>query len=90
MGLNSRHRLCSWVAALVGEFFDAWWNQIKKHELMRKRATVSAGEAREGRIRDWLFVGVLILNSLASRWRAVVSVYLLVLLCWTISRGLSG
>lgn len=65
---------------LVGDFFDAWWKSNQKNvELLRRRATVSASEAREGRISDWLFVGLIIvlLVGLAAG-AAFVSLYLLV------------
>jgi hypothetical protein len=56
-------------------------------DLLRKRATVSAAEARSGRTSDWLFVGgiivVLILLALGS---AVISIYLLAKL-WS---GITG
>jgi hypothetical protein len=47
-------------------------------DLLRKRATVSAEEARSARMSDWLFVGGIIVGltalGLAS---AAVSIYLL-------------
>ena len=65
---------------LVGDFFDAWWKSNQKNvELLRRRATVPAGEAREGRLSDWLFVGliVILLVGLAIG-AAIVSFYFLV------------
>jgi cytochrome c-type biogenesis protein CcmH/NrfG len=48
-------------------------------ELLRKRATVSADEAKSGRASDWLFVGgiiaVLIALAIAS---FAISIYLMV------------
>jgi hypothetical protein len=47
--------------------------------LLKRRATVSAAEAREASIGDWVFVGAIILGlvglALAS---AFVSIYLLI------------
>ncbi|HET6892542.1 MAG TPA: DUF4112 domain-containing protein [Pyrinomonadaceae bacterium] len=82
MGLNLGIDYALGSLPLVGDFFDAWWKSNQKNvELMRQRATVSAGEAREGRISDWLFVGliVLLLVGLAIG-AAFVSFYFLVLI----------
>jgi len=55
-------------------------------ELVRKRATVSADEARKGKISDWLFVGVIMiaLAGLAIG-AAALSIYLLVLIARQLS-----
>ena len=46
---------------LVGDAFDFFWKSNQMNiELLRRRATVSAAEARHGRLSDWLFFGVLI------------------------------
>jgi len=82
MGLNLGIDYALGSLPLVGDFFDAWWKSNQKNvELLRRRATVSASEAREGRISDWLFVGliVLVLVGLAIG-AAFVSFYFLVLL----------
>lgn len=51
---------------VVGDLFDAWWKSNQKNvELIRERATVSAEEARKGRLSDWLFVGLVILVLIA-------------------------
>ena len=48
---------------------------------MQKRATVSAEEAREGKLSDWLFVGLIMLLLIAIViGAAAVSLYLLMLL----------
>ena len=80
MGLNLGIDYALGSLPLVGDFFDAWWKSNQKNvELLRRRATVSAGEAREGKISDWLFVGliVLLLVGLAIG-AAFVSVFILV------------
>src|SRR5205814_10170379 len=47
---------------LVGDVFDAWWKSNQMNvELLRKRAAVSASEAQQGKLSDWLFVGLIIL-----------------------------
>src|SRR5437667_8844670 len=47
---------------LVGDLFDAWWKSNQRNvALLSQRATVSASEARKGKLSDWLFVGLIIL-----------------------------
>ena len=80
MGLNIAFDYVIGSLPLVGDVVDAWWKSNRMNlDLLRKRATVSAEEARSGRASDWLFVGgiivVLILLALGS---AAVSIYLLV------------
>jgi Domain of unknown function (DUF4112) len=67
---------------LVGDLFDAWWKSNHMNvELLRERAIVSADGAREGRIGDWLFVGVIMLLLIClAAGAALVSGYLLLLL----------
>jgi hypothetical protein len=67
---------------LVGDFFDAWWKSNQRNvALLRKRAVVSASEARQGRLSDWLFVGVIILLLVGmAAGVAFISVSLLILL----------
>jgi hypothetical protein len=66
MGLNIGMDYVLGSVPLVGDLFDAWWKSNQKNvELIRERATVSAEEARSGRISDWLFVGLMILLLLA-------------------------
>ena len=80
MGLNLGIDYALGSLPLVGDFFDAWWKSNQKNvELLRRRATVSASEAREGRISDWLFVGLIILLLVGLAAGAFfVSLYLLV------------
>src|SRR5689334_25136486 len=62
MGLNLAIDYVVGSLPVVGDFFDAWWKSNQKNmELIRKRATVSAEEARAGRAGDWLFVGAIII-----------------------------
>ena len=45
---------------VVGDLFDAAWKSNQKNvELLRERASVSAEEARRGRLSDWLFLAVI-------------------------------
>ena len=79
MGMNIGIDYLIWSLPLVGDVADVWWKSNKKNiALLRKRATVSAEEARAGSVSDWIFVGgiiaLLIGLGIAS---AVVSIYLL-------------
>ena len=84
MGLNLGIDYAVGALPLVGDFFDAWWKSNQKNiDLLRKRATVSASEAREGKISDWLFVGLIILLLVGlAVGAAVVSVFLLDVYRW--------
>lgn len=76
---------------VVGDLFDAWWKSNHKNlELLQQRATVSASEARKGKISDWIFVGliILLLAGLAIA-TAAVSVYLLWLIVGQFSQLLA-
>jgi hypothetical protein len=51
---------------IVGDLFDAAWKANEMNvELLRRRATVPAAEARRGRVSDWLFVGLITVGLLA-------------------------
>ncbi|HYN25602.1 MAG TPA: DUF4112 domain-containing protein [Pyrinomonadaceae bacterium] len=88
MGLNLGIDYAVGALPLVGDFFDAWWKSNQKNiDLLRKRATVSASEAREGKISDWLFVGLIILLLVGlAVGAAVVSVFLLMLIASQLSK----
>ena len=78
MGLNIGFDYLAGSLPVVGDIADAWWKSNRQNlELLKKRATVSAEEARAGKVSDWLFVGgimfVLLLLAIAS---FVVSIYL--------------
>jgi len=92
MGLNLGIDYAVGALPLVGDLFDAWWKSNQKNiELLRQRATVSASEAREGQISDWLFVGLIILLLVGlAVGAALVSVFLLVLIAGQISKALSA
>jgi len=79
MGLNIGLDYLIGSLPLIGDFADAWWKSNQMNvELLRKRATVSAEEARAGRMSDWIFVGGIIvgLTALAIA-SAAISLYLL-------------
>jgi hypothetical protein len=82
MGMNLGIDYLVGSLPFVGDLFDAWWKSNQRNiELMQKRATVSAEEAREGRLSDWLFVGLIILLLIGIViGAAAVSLYLLLML----------
>jgi hypothetical protein len=79
MGLNIGIDYLFGSLPFVGDVADAWFKSNQKNlDLLRKRATVSAEEAREARISDWLFVGGIIVGLMAlAIASAAISVYLL-------------
>ena len=90
MGLNLGIDYALGSLPLVGDVFDAWWKSNQKNiALLRQRATVSASEAREGRVSDWLFVGlIMVLLVLLAIGAAAVSIYLLAMLLSSLSSAL--
>jgi Domain of unknown function (DUF4112) len=62
MGINIGLDFLFGAIPLVGDLFDfVWKSNDMNMELIRKRATVSAAEAQQGRKSDWMFVGLIIL-----------------------------
>lgn len=84
MGMNIGIDYVVGSLPVVGDVADAWWKSNRMNlELLRKRATVPAAEARSGRASDWLFVGGIILGLIAlAIGSAAISFYLLLKL-WT-------
>jgi uncharacterized protein DUF4112 len=80
MGLNIAIDYVVGSVPLIGDFLDAWWKSNHRNlDLLKKRATVSAEEARAGSTSDWLFVGGIIVGLVAlAAGSAVVSIYLMV------------
>ncbi|MDQ2920657.1 MAG: DUF4112 domain-containing protein [Acidobacteriota bacterium] len=90
MGLNIGIDYVVGSFPLVGDLFDAWWKSNQRNvALLSKRATVSATEARKGKLSDWLFVGliILLLAGLAVG-AAAVSLYFLLLIAGQFSTAL--
>ena len=79
MGMNIGIDYVLGSLPVVGDIADAWWKSNQKNvALLRKRATLSAEEARAGSMSDWIFVGGIIVGLLAlGIASAVVSIYLL-------------
>lgn len=66
MGLNTAMDYVFGAVPFVGDLFDAAWKSNQKNvELLRRSATASPEEARQGRLSDWLFVGLIMLALLA-------------------------
>ena len=66
MGLNIGVDYVLGSVPVVGDLFDAWWKSNQMNvQLIRERATVSAEDARQGKISDWLFLGLMILVLIA-------------------------
>lgn len=62
MALNIAVDYVLGAVPVVGDLFDVAWKSNKMNvELLRERATVRGPEAREGRLSDWLFVGLIML-----------------------------
>jgi len=79
MGMNIGIDYLLGALPVVGDLADAWWKSNQKNiALLRRRATVSAEEARAGSMSDWIFVGgiICLLVGLAIG-SAVVSIYIL-------------
>ncbi len=65
MGLNIAIYFVGGLIPLVGDLFAIWWKpNIRNLNLLRRRATVSAAEARHGRSSDWVFVGAIVISLL--------------------------
>ena|SRR5205809_513798 len=61
MGINIAIYFIGGLIPFAGYLFDVWWKpNIRNLNLLRRRATVSAAEARSGRTSDWIFVFVII------------------------------
>jgi len=49
------------MVPFFGYLFDIWWKpNVRNLNLLRRRATVSADEAKRARKSDWLFVGLIV------------------------------
>lgn len=79
MGMNIGFDYLLGSLPLVGDVADVFWKSNQKNiALLRKRATVSAEEARAGNLSDWIFVGgIIVLLIGLGITSAVVSIYLL-------------
>ncbi len=86
MGLNIGIYFIGGLIPLAGDLFDAWWKpNIRNLNLLRKRATVSAEEARQGRTSDWVFVAIIIGTLLTLLFGSVA---LSILFFWYVANNL--
>ena len=92
MGINIAIDYLVGSLPVVGDVFDAWWKSNQMNvALVSERATVSASEARAGKISDWLFVGLMIvLLAVLAIGSAALSLYLLILLTGQFSKALAA
>jgi hypothetical protein len=60
MGTNIAIYFLVGLLPVIGDLFGAWWKpNIRNINLLRRRATVSAADAKQGRASDWLFVALI-------------------------------
>jgi hypothetical protein len=80
MGLNIAIDYAVGSLPVVGDLFDAWWKSNQMNvALLKRRAQVSADEAKKGRASDWLFVGAIIVGLIVlALGSAALSLYLIV------------
>ena len=85
MGLNIAIYFLVGLIPWIGDLFGAWWKpNIRNITLLKRRATVSAAEARSGRTSDWLFVGLIILILLGLLFGSIAFVWFIL---WLIARN---
>lgn len=66
MGVNIAIYFVVGLIPLAGDLFAAWWKpNIRNINLLRRRATVSAADAKRGRTSDWIFVALIVGGLLA-------------------------
>ena len=66
MGVNIAIYFVGGLVPFAGDLFAVWWKpNIRNLNLLRRRATVSADEAKRARASDWLFVALIIGTLLA-------------------------
>lgn len=75
MGLNVGIYFVVGLIPVFGYLFDAWWKpNIRNLNLLRRRATVSAEEAKRGRAADWWFVALIIGGLIALVFGSIMVV----------------
>jgi uncharacterized protein DUF4112 len=73
MGLNVGIYFVGGLVPFAGYLFAAWWKpNIRNLNLLRRRATVSAEEAKRGRAADWWFVALIIGGLVALVFASIV------------------
>lgn len=85
MGLNIAIDYLLGAVPVVGDAFDMFWKSNQMNvDLLKKRATVSVEEVREGRMSDWLFVGLIMLVLICLLLGSIAAS--LYLLAWLIGK----
>ncbi|HSQ25105.1 MAG TPA: DUF4112 domain-containing protein [Pyrinomonadaceae bacterium] len=73
MGLNIGIYFLVGAIPFAGYLFAVWWKpNIRNLNLLRRRATVSAEEAKRGRAADWWFVALIVGTLVALLLGSVV------------------
>ncbi len=78
MGLNIAIYFIGGLVPFAGDLFDAWWKpNIRNINLLRGRATVSAGDAKRGRASDWVFVSLIVGGLLTLLFGSITLTFLI-------------
>src|SRR5262249_4441483 len=78
MALNIAIYFVGGIVPFAGDLFDAWWKpNIRNIDLLRRRATVSAEEAKRGRTSDWVFVSLIVGGLLALLFSSAMLTFLI-------------
>jgi hypothetical protein len=78
MGLNIGIYFVGGLIPLAGDLFAIWWKpNIRNINLLRRRATVSADEARRGRTGDWIFVSLIVGGLLTLLFGSIALTFLI-------------
>lgn len=73
MGVNIGLYFLVGIIPIVGYLFAVWWKpNMRNLDLLRRRATVSAEEAKLGRKSDWLFVSLIIGSIVALFFGSII------------------
>src|SRR5215475_7735155 len=73
MALNIAIYFLVGAIPFAGNLFSVWWKpNIRNLNLLRRRATVSAEEAKRGRAADWWFVALIVGTLLALLFGSVI------------------
>ena len=77
MALNIAIYFVVGAIPFAGYLFAVWWKpNIRNLNLLRRRATVSAAEAKRGRSADWWFVGLIVGFLVALLFGSVALMFL--------------
>lgn len=78
MGLNIAIYFVVGLIPIAGDLFAIWWKpNIRNLNLLRRRATVSADEAKHGRTSDWLFVFGIVGGLIALLFGSIAAMFLI-------------